>query len=308
MKRAMVLPAVLLTLSMVALGSARPPSILAQSTAKYVGTETCKGCHEDVWTAMQKTAHGRAEADGKVIADVVGCESCHGPGSEHADAGGDDKAPGFATVRSYKGLPAEKANEACLGCHKGGDQFYWAQGAHARNDVTCVQCHDPHHSKAPSMIKATDVNSLCGTCHKDKKAEVARNSHMPVADGSMTCASCHNPHGTSAAGQIKATTVNELCNSCHGDKRGPMLFEHAPVRENCMNCHKPHGGSNPKMLTAKTPYLCQRCHVATRHPSTAYDQYDVSTSPSTRLLNRSCLNCHVMIHGSNNPSGVYFVR
>src|SRR5512140_2229642 len=47
MKRALVLPAVLLTLPLVALFSARPPSVHSETAATYVGSETCKGCHED---------------------------------------------------------------------------------------------------------------------------------------------------------------------------------------------------------------------------------------------------------------------
>jgi len=30
--------------------------------------------------------------------------------------------------------------------------------------------------------------------------------------------------------------------------------------------------------------------------------------PDDRLMNRSCLNCHTQIHGSNHPSGPRFHR
>ena len=70
---------------------------------------------------------------------------------------------------------------------------------------------------------------------------------------------------------IKADWVNELCLQCHTEKRGPFLWEHAPVRENCLNCHNPHGSNHDKLLVAKQPYLCQRCHMNTRHPGTFYD-------------------------------------
>ena len=35
----------------------------------------------------------------------------------------------------------------------------------------------------------------------------------------------------------------------------------------CSSCHDPHGSSNEKMLVARLPMLCQRCHIGTRHPS-----------------------------------------
>ena len=40
------------------------------------------------------------------------------------------------------------------------------------------------------------------------------------------------------------------------------------MREACNTCHDPHGSNNERMLVAKPPMLCQRCHIGTRHPST----------------------------------------
>ena len=89
---------------------------------------------------------------------------------------------------------------------------------------------------------------------------------MPVREGKMSCSSCHNPHGSIS--NVKAlkvgSSVNESCTSCHAEMRGPMLWEHAPVRENCTTCHDPHGSSNDRMLDVRMPMLCQRCHVATQ--------------------------------------------
>jgi DmsE family decaheme c-type cytochrome len=92
------------------------------------------------------------------------------------------------------------------------------------------------------------------------------------------------------------------------DKRGPFLWEHPPVREDCLNCHEPHGSNNDKMLVTKRPFLCQRCHIATRHPSTLYDLPDLSASNRTRIVDRGCVNCHTQIHGSNHPSGETLLR
>jgi DmsE family decaheme c-type cytochrome len=90
--------------------------------------------------------------------------------------------------------------------------------------------------------------------------------------------------------------------------RGPTLWEHAPVRENCATCHDPHGSSNDRMLVVRMPMLCQRCHVATRHPSSIYDNNAITVNKSNRMFGRSCVNCHSNVHGSNHPSGQFFMR
>lgn len=311
MNRPLAIPVALLLCCALALAGARAPA--AQTAAKYVGSETCKTCHEAQWQAFQTNPHARAEADGKVIADHVGCEACHGPGSLHADAGGDKSNPGWATIRNLKNLAPDEVNAVCVGCHKGGEQFYWSQGKHERKGLTCLNCHSVHHPKAEggkALLRTASVNELCFQCHRDKRAVMGKTAHMPVREGSMTCADCHNPHGSVGPHQIRAASDNELCFSCHANKRGPFLWEHAPVTESCANCHEPHGSNNPNMLVARPPFLCQRCHIGTRHPSRLYDlsQLPSSVSNSNKLINRGCVNCHSQIHGSNHPSGKVFTR
>jgi predicted CXXCH cytochrome family protein len=79
------------------------------------------------------------------------------------------------------------------------------------------------------------------------------------------------------------------------------------TRENCTSCHDAHGSNNERMLVAKEPMLCQRCHVSSRHPATIYDQTQVNAR-SNRVMGRSCTQCHSQIHGSNHPSGNFFLR
>jgi nitrate/TMAO reductase-like tetraheme cytochrome c subunit len=56
------------------------------------------------------------------------------------------------------------------------------------------------------------------------------------------------------------------------------------------------------------PMLCQRCHIVTKHPSSIYDNNAITVSKSNRMFGRSCVNCHQTVHGSNHPSGQYFMR
>ena len=133
----------------------------------------------------------------------------------------------------------------------------------------------------------------------------------------MGCESCHNPHDGSRPKMIKADWANELCLQCHTEKRGPFLYEHAPVREECTNCHDPHGSNHERLLIAKQPYLCQRCHFS-GHGLTADNASSLEGLPvappgatatrSSRNTERGCKQCHLNIHGSNSPSGAFFVR
>jgi predicted CXXCH cytochrome family protein len=93
----------------------------------------------------------------------------------------------------------------------------------------------------------------------------------------------------------------------HAEKRGPFLYEHAAGRESCVSCHDPHGSNHDRMLVARPPMLCQRCHIGSRHPSTIYDGTQLAAG-SNRMLGRSCVNCHSTVHGSNHPAGGTFLR
>ena len=76
-----------------------------------------------------------------------------------------------------------------------------------------------------------------------------------------------------------------------------------------MTCHDPHGSNNERMLVSKPPFLCQRCHVTSRHPPTVYDGYLLQSSQNAnKIYARGCVNCHQLIHGSNAPSGKAFLR
>jgi hypothetical protein len=54
--------------------------------------------------------------------------------------------------------------------------------------------------------------------------------------------------------------------------------------------------------------LCQRCHVATRHPASIYDNNPITVNKSNRMFGRSCVYCHSNVHGSNHPSGQFYMR
>jgi DmsE family decaheme c-type cytochrome len=282
---------------------AKPPSVAAfsQNPADYVGQDTCLGCHED--QHYKGTLHALA-SNPRTPAAGHGCESCHGPGKEHAESGDPTKI-----VRLWLLKPQEAATY-CTVCHDRGSHALWSGSQHDQRNVGCLTCHSVHSPKADKLLTAASEPRVCATCHQNVVNKLNRFHHMPVREGKMTCSSCHNPHGSTNVRLLKAgTTVDESCTTCHAEKRGPYLWEHAPVANACITCHDPHGTNNDRMLQAKLPFLCQRCHVTSRHPPTVYEGFLLNNSTNgNKIFGRSCTVCHQQVHGSNAPSGKAFLR
>src|SRR5580700_1730546 len=94
--------------------SASAPTAAAASAedSKFVGSETCKGCHEDVYNSWAKTAHWKTTLNKEP--SHQGCEGCHGPGAEHVAGGGDASKIFNPSKHSAKEVDAK-----CLTCHAG---------------------------------------------------------------------------------------------------------------------------------------------------------------------------------------------
>ena len=282
--------------------SRRDPANL-KPTAAFVGADTCTSCHAEQEKSYVDSPHGKS-SDPRTPAALHQCETCHGPGETQVD----DPAVN-TSIRKFAKMAPREVNAVCLSCHTGGPHAAWQGSPHDTRSLACTTCHSVHASKSDTAhLKTTTEVQLCATCHKVQAAKMQRASHMPLPEGHMQCSSCHTPHGSTNVKQLKVGNwVNESCVSCHTEKRGPFLFEHAAGRESCITCHDPHGSSNDRLLVAKVPMLCQRCHIGTRHPSTIYDNLTIQAK-SVRVTGRGCVNCHSQIHGSNHPSGQTFTR
>ncbi len=277
------------------------------SNEGYVGMDVCKGCHGNIYSEFIKNVHGKKTIPGNP-ASREGCESCHGPGSEHVSKGG---GKGVAIIFFNKKEAAKKKSFKCLACHEETRSVaFWDMSRHKSFDVSCDGCHSIHYAREKNLKESEP--ELCYGCHKDVRSQSNKQSHHPIQEKKILCTACHNPMGSFGIKMVKADSVNELCYKCHAEKRGPFLWEHPPVVEKCTNCHVPHGSNHAKLLFRKAHLLCHSCHDTLGHLGNLHTQFESFKGSNTRnfFVARSCLNCHTNIHGSNGPSarGSHFLR
>jgi len=263
----------------------------AAEQAQFVGSETCKGCHEAQFSNIDGSPHFRL--DNSSNKEFHGCESCHGAGSLHVNGGGDK-----TMIFTFKGVSSEKINERCLECHrKSHERSDFQRSDHARAGVSCIGCHAPHGAARQQALLIQKQPGLCYTCHQDAKADFSKPFHHKVNEALVNCSDCHNAHGTTDEKQLRSTADGqEVCYKCHADKRGPFLYEHYPVKsEGCSTCHTPHGSANPRLLTrSRVNTLCLECHQ---------NFYNGPHPQNTK--SQACTLCHVGIHGSNSSSVLF---
>jgi DmsE family decaheme c-type cytochrome len=279
-------------------GDTKPPSAVSAaaqnpSPATYVGSESCKTCHADIYNGWEKSPHWKQTYKEGGIAKH-GCEDCHGAAASHVT----DPTDTSKLFLFEKATPKE-IDSRCLGCHAGGTQHMNAiNSEHAKNEVSCVSCHSPHHGKDSDFMLVKSQPELCYSCHLAKKAEFDMPFHHRVNEGLVQCTDCHNPHGTVRPKQVRtSSSQDQVCFTCHTDKQGPFVFEHQPVKiDGCQSCHLVHGGPNPHMLKlSNVNLLCLQCHTASSFSGAP----GAPSFHNQASFFQSCVLCHSQVHGSN---------
>jgi DmsE family decaheme c-type cytochrome len=313
-------------------------SVLSAAPARAAGQEqaplptftqnavrTClRECHnKPPATLMLHTPHA-VMADPRTPFAKHECETCHGASSEHIDV---TSNPTTVVFKGPLTSSVAQRNAVCISCHQAGLRTDWSGSQHETLGVACNDCHNMHGSEDKVLSKATQAE-VCFTCHKAQRAQIRRISTHPLAvtglasTAKMGCSDCHNPHGSTGPKLLVRNSVNETCYTCHPERRGPFLWEHAPVADDCTTCHTPHGSTNAPLLKTRAPWLCQECHsgdhgnqvnsganLAGGNVTTINGtQQPGAAAPRVQMGGRACLNCHVLIHGSNHPAGAKFQR
>ncbi|WP_139800621.1 hypothetical protein [Geothermobacter hydrogeniphilus] len=282
----------------------------------------CAACHYNGYQVVQNTNGtftATAVADpngtinplnGQAEEMNVGCETCHGPGSEHQAAGGN----GVAIVNPNN-LSVSRVTMICGRCHsrpEGNNSF----GTHTDQPLnTSNEMLRPGGSRADYLANYTfrdDANSgsmwgdgLHSKSHHQQYTDFIKTVKYRNGSALKTCVDCHEIHapGTDRH-QLSGTSDNTLCAGCH-PTQGADIQAHMeaktgttamPATTMCIQCHftknAKSGAGDPvgKVGASGTTY---------RHNDISSHLLDVPTKADTSTTNampvpytNTCGSCH----------------
>ena len=238
----------------------------------------CAPCHFNGYQVATINGYyqatGVADANGEIHPATgeqqelnIGCETCHGPGSEHVAASGAGKS-----IVTPQNLTPERATMICGQCHsrpQGNDSL----GVHKdspldqnnRMMVAGTKRADflaNNTSRHDASASAGDLwgDGLHSKSHHQQYTDFIQTAKYRNGGKLLTCASCHDLHGPgSDRHQLSGTSDNTLCASCHGEV---VLADHQVAKTGanmgaatkCIDCHvtktsSSGAGSNPTSPT-----------------------------------------------------------
>jgi len=247
----------------------------------------------------------------------IACESCHGPGREHAEkqnaltvdgGSGDGLSKSDDFIVNPMKLDHEVSSEICGSCH-----------SNFLHDDPNVMVNGPQFLPGrrltefgrfftPPLEKETDIVSRFwsdGVSRSTGREFMGVKSSPCYKRGEMSCLSCHSMHSSEPDDQLAVNMeTNEACLQCHEDLRTDLQAHthHAPDSSGslCYNCHMPytnyglfkgtrsHTITSPKVssIQHKTrPNACNLCHLdqslawTSEHLSSWYEQPAVELQP-----------------------------
>ncbi|ADE12722.1 DmsE family decaheme c-type cytochrome [Sideroxydans lithotrophicus] len=257
-------------------------------------TPNCQTCHGESANHLK----GNVDGKGRPAPDVVfkkhtfpasddkvrsaQCLTCHKGTNRTNWAGSAHQSNQMACNDCHKihakaDTVRERATqtEVCYTCHKErrADAHKISTHPIEAGKVVCSDCHNPHGSAGPKLLKKNTVTETCFTCHADKRGPFLF-AHQPVTED---CTNCHMPHGSNIAPLLKT--------------RPPFM---------CQECHDGSHASGTAVGPNAAGYQAGLSTINAAGTGALY--------PSANNVGNACMNCHRQIHGSNSPAGGYLQR
>lgn len=214
--------------------------------------------------------------DTRVAELGIACESCHGPGAEHARLNQDplrryrahlSDQPDSSIVNPARldKVDHRASSQVCGQCHGVfvmRDEFameFAAKGELYRAgedlDKTRYYIQYPKAGARPEQLEELRRNPRFfqqrwwedGTVLAGGREYTAMSASACYTRGEMSCLSCHSMHGSDPAAQLKpGLSGSAFCTQCHQEPKytteATRHTFHAPDSSgsDCLNCHMPH--------------------------------------------------------------------
>ncbi|MBW7882978.1 MAG: hypothetical protein H3C34_10130 [Caldilineaceae bacterium] len=215
--------------------------------AYHAGEEVpydCGSCHTTGYIP-EGNQDGLPGLIGTWAEDGIGCEECHGPGSNHVNSP--------YLVR----MEVDRDSELCGQCHRRGDvteidakggfiqhhEQYEELFESKKRVMRCVDCHDPH--QTVKYAKGLGIKTACENCHF-QNADYQKITDRKHAQ----CVDCHMPRVTKSAvgdlarfsGDIRThlMAINPNATS-QFDKEGAFAQPYLALDFACKGCHNEDG-------------------------------------------------------------------
>jgi predicted CXXCH cytochrome family protein len=249
-------------------GALYPPDNLQRPTGP-----TCDGCHSVGYDIHTK----------QVSEWNVGCERCHGPGSEHA------MRPSRDNILNPGQMDPVAANDTCIQCHSQGQplsnpiegKYYdWPVGYNVD-----LRLQDFWRLEDCALGQTTFYYFPDCTAHKNRMQGNDFAQSVMYKHG-VTCSSCHDVHGTTNYAQLRKP-ANQICLDCHGPStpNGPRTaaleahthHKNGSTGSECVACHM------QAIETEGVPGTFVHAHTFRFIPPEATEKYGIPNP---------CTSCH----------------
>jgi hypothetical protein len=216
----------------------------------YTTTAYCVGCHDRNGDSQQLSPNRM----------VVGCESCHGPGSLHVSQGG--VGPIMTSAYSAGVISGTTSSLAvsgqlltCMGCHQLLDlnnpaSMTTPTTSPQHNDDAAEYITDTHFA-TPNSWRTLDGGNTSTSLY-------AINGYALDYASETVCTVCHNPHGVNNINQEWAASAHAARFTAGKDPQG--YFSDAWSHYN-WSCDKTSTVGCGSFGTPSDRRSCQRCHT-----------------------------------------------
>ncbi|TXS95588.1 DmsE family decaheme c-type cytochrome [Parahaliea maris] len=231
------------------------------------GSDACMACHGSSASHVAAPTNAApdlsfgprwplasTDASGACLGCHAGGEQMHWAGSSHESA--DLACSDCHTLhrQSQFSVAQDPATTGCLNCHSSVRAELRLPSRHpiAEGKTECTDCHNPHGSSTPALLRQVTLNDNCLSCHSEKRGPFLWE-HPPASED---CSLCHQPHG-SVHDRLLTARGPALCQQCHAAAFHPSLPYGAEglaggspnqnvLGKNCLNCHgQVHGSNHP---------------------------------------------------------------